>query len=126
MSCSSSRLLVAAAAQRQASWRCDRGRHPGLTGSWGPGASSASAQAHEHQPPRTDLFGHACRLVGLKNVFMKQLPNMPREYVSRLVLDRRHRSVTISQGVCTVLGGGLAPAGLHACSSVNPPHHSMP
>ena len=47
----------------------------------------------------------ARRLIGLKNVFMKQLPNMPREYVARLVLDRRHRSVVISQGTCTVLGG---------------------
>ena len=41
---------------------------------------------------------------------MKQLPNMPREYVARLVLDRRHRSITISAGACTVLGGVLSAA----------------
>lgn len=31
------------------------------------------------------------RLIGLKNIFSKQLPNMPKEYICRLVLDRRHR-----------------------------------
>lgn len=30
-------------------------------------------------------------LVGLKNVFSKCLPNMPRTYISRLLFDRRHR-----------------------------------
>lgn len=35
------------------------------------------------------------RLIGLKNIFSKQLPNMPKEYIARLVLDRRHRSVAI-------------------------------
>lgn len=34
---------------------------------------------------------HSVWLVGLKNVFSKQLPNMPKEYISRLVFDRRHR-----------------------------------
>lgn len=32
-------------------------------------------------------------LIGLKNIFSKQLPNMPKEYICRLVLDRRHRCV---------------------------------
>lgn len=46
----------------------------------------------------------ACRLICLKNIFSKQLPNMPREYIARLVLDRRHRSVVlIKKG--HVLGG---------------------
>lgn len=31
-------------------------------------------------------------LVGLKNIYSRQLPNMPKEYITRLVLDRRHRS----------------------------------
>ena len=31
---------------------------------------------------------HALWLVGLKNIFCKQLPRMPKEYVSRLCLDR--------------------------------------
>ena len=33
------------------------------------------------------------RLVTLKNIFAKQLPKMPKEYISRLVLDRRHVSL---------------------------------
>jgi histone acetyltransferase len=34
-------------------------------------------------------------LVGLKNIFSKQLPNMPKEYICRLVFNRRHRSVCV-------------------------------
>lgn len=45
------------------------------------------------------------RLIALKNVFSKQLPNMPREYIARLVLDRRHRSVALCKGKCSALGG---------------------
>ena len=41
----------------------------------------------------------------MKNVFSKQLPNMPREYISRLVLDRNHRSVALAKGKCSALGG---------------------
>lgn len=48
---------------------------------------------------------HACRLIALKNVFSKQLPNMPREYIARLVLDRNHRSVALAKGKCSALGG---------------------
>ena len=33
-------------------------------------------------------------LIGLKNIYSKQLPNMPKEYICRLVLDRRHRWVS--------------------------------
>jgi histone acetyltransferase len=32
-------------------------------------------------------------LIALKNIFSKQLPNMPKEYICRLVLERRHRWV---------------------------------
>eukprot|EP00736_Rhodelphis_marinus_P009427 Rmarinus@m.22081 len=45
-------------------------------------------------------------LVGLKNLFSKQLPKMPREYISRLVFDRRHHSVAliksgrVAGGIC--------------------------
>lgn len=46
-----------------------------------------------------------CRLIALKNIFSRQLPNMPREYISRLVLDRRHRSVAIVKRKRTVVGG---------------------
>ena len=45
------------------------------------------------------------RLIALKNIFSKQLPNMPREYIARLVLDRRHRSVAIVRRRRNVVGG---------------------
>lgn len=48
-------------------------------------------------------------LLGLKNVFVKQLPNMPRPYVSRLVFDRKHESLALlkknSKGDLVVMGG---------------------
>lgn len=34
-------------------------------------------------------------LTGLKNIFQKQLPKMPREYITRLVYDCRHDSLAI-------------------------------
>ena len=45
-------------------------------------------------------------LAGLRAVYSRQLPNMPREYVARLVFDRRHASVAIARrGSVQVLGG---------------------
>lgn len=47
-------------------------------------------------------------LLGLKNVFVKQLPNMPRPYVSRLVFDRKHESLALlkkSGSEYMVMGG---------------------
>ena len=35
------------------------------------------------------------RLIGLKNLFSKQLPKMPKDYIVRLVFDRRHKSLAI-------------------------------
>jgi hypothetical protein len=35
------------------------------------------------------------KLVGLKSLFPKQLPKMPRAYIARLVFDRRHKSLAI-------------------------------
>lgn len=35
------------------------------------------------------------RLVGLKSLFAKQLPKMPKEYIARLVFDRRHTSLAL-------------------------------
>lgn len=35
------------------------------------------------------------RLVGLKNLFSRQLPKMPKDYIVRLVFDRRHKSLAI-------------------------------
>ncbi|KAK4273085.1 hypothetical protein QN277_021551 [Acacia crassicarpa] len=34
-------------------------------------------------------------LIGLKNTFARQLPNMPKEYIVRLVMDRNHKSVMV-------------------------------
>ena len=44
-------------------------------------------------------------LIGLKNVFAKCLPNMPKTYITRLVFDRRHRSVVIVRNGVKVIGG---------------------
>lgn len=48
-------------------------------------------------------------LTGLKNIFQKQLPKMPREYIARLIYDRNHLSMAIVRGVETgkieVIGG---------------------
>ena len=35
------------------------------------------------------------KLIGLKNLFSKQLPKMPKDYIVRLVFDRRHKSLAI-------------------------------
>lgn len=48
---------------------------------------------------------HMIWLVTLKNIFSQQLPNMPREYIARLVLDRNHKSLmVVKQGSCV---GGI-------------------
>ena len=45
-------------------------------------------------------------LIHLKNIFSKQLPKMPKEYIVRLVLDKRHISLAIRRdgriigGIC--------------------------
>ncbi|KAJ1676896.1 histone acetyltransferase, partial [Spiromyces aspiralis] len=44
-------------------------------------------------------------LTGLKNIFQKQLPKMPKEYISRLVYDRHHASMAIVKQDDTVVGG---------------------
>ncbi|XP_071724564.1 histone acetyltransferase GCN5 [Rutidosis leptorrhynchoides] len=38
---------------------------------------------------------HMVWLIGLKNIFARQLPNMPREYIVRLLMDRNHKSVMV-------------------------------
>ncbi|KAG5514524.1 hypothetical protein RHGRI_035808 [Rhododendron griersonianum] len=35
------------------------------------------------------------RLIGLKIIFGRQLPNMPKEYIVRLLMDRNHKSVMV-------------------------------
>jgi histone acetyltransferase len=44
-------------------------------------------------------------LIGLKNLFQKQLPKMPREYITRLVLDNNHYSMAIVKRGWRVVGG---------------------
>ncbi|KAI8929968.1 hypothetical protein BC831DRAFT_508835 [Entophlyctis helioformis] len=44
-------------------------------------------------------------LTGLKNIFQRQLPNMPKEYIARLVYDRTHHHMAVVRLPLTVLGG---------------------
>lgn len=44
-------------------------------------------------------------LTGLKNIFQRQLPKMPREYITRLVFDRNHWSLAIVKKGYQVVGG---------------------
>ena len=45
------------------------------------------------------------RLIGLKTLFGKQLPKMPKEYIARLVLDRRHKSLALLSSDPATFGG---------------------
>ncbi|GAB0490890.1 hypothetical protein MMPV_002130 [Pyropia vietnamensis] len=49
-------------------------------------------------------------LLGLKNVFIKQLPNMPRAYVTRLVFDRKHESLAVMKEGSSAQGIGFEAA----------------
>jgi histone acetyltransferase len=44
-------------------------------------------------------------LTGLKNLFQKQLPMMPKDYIARLVYDRTHLSIAIVKNPLEVIGG---------------------
>ncbi|KAH8901267.1 Bromodomain-containing protein [Thozetella sp. PMI_491] len=44
-------------------------------------------------------------LTGLKCLFQKQLPKMPKDYIARLVYDRTHLSIAIVKHPLEVLGG---------------------
>jgi histone acetyltransferase len=44
-------------------------------------------------------------LTGLKCLFQKQLPKMPKEYIARLVYDRNHTSIAIVKKPLEVIGG---------------------
>ena len=43
-------------------------------------------------------------LTAIKNVIQKQLPKMPREYISRLVYDKRHKTLAILKDTAYVVG----------------------
>lgn len=47
---------------------------------------------------------HSMNLVTLKNIFSRQLPKMPREYIVRLVFDRNHYSFCLVKNK-KVIGG---------------------
>ncbi|RDB25273.1 Histone acetyltransferase gcn5 [Hypsizygus marmoreus] len=52
------------------------------------------------QQPRSLII-----LAGLKTLFQKQLPNMPREYIARLVFDTNSRGLAIIKRGLKVVGG---------------------
>ena len=43
-------------------------------------------------------------LTGLKCIFQKQLPKMPKDYIARLVYDRTHLSIAIVKKPLEVVG----------------------
>lgn len=46
-------------------------------------------------------------LTGLKNLFQKQLPKMPKEYIARLVYDRKHTGLAIVRPSTGAVIGGI-------------------
>jgi len=44
-------------------------------------------------------------LIDLKNIFAKQLPKMPKEYIVKLVFDRYHEAMIILRKKKKVIGG---------------------
>lgn len=44
-------------------------------------------------------------LIDLKNIFSRQLPKMPKEYIVKLVFDRNHESMVILKDDLKVIGG---------------------
>jgi histone acetyltransferase len=44
-------------------------------------------------------------LLDLKNIFARQLPKMPKEYIVKLVFDRNHESMIILKDGLKVVGG---------------------
>jgi histone acetyltransferase len=44
-------------------------------------------------------------LLDLKNIFARQLPKMPKEYIVKLVFDRHHESMVILRDGNRVVGG---------------------
>ena len=44
-------------------------------------------------------------VIDLKNIFSRQLPKMPKEYIVKLVFDRNHESMVIVKEDMKVIGG---------------------
>mmetsp|Transcript_3149 Transcript_3149/g.11368 ORF Transcript_3149/g.11368 Transcript_3149/m.11368 type:complete len:450 (-) Transcript_3149:1330-2679(-) len=45
------------------------------------------------------------KLIDLKNIYSKQLPNMPKDYIVKLVFDNRHKSLLLVRGDSHLVGG---------------------
>lgn len=55
---------------------------------------------------RNDDGIHTLKLLtDLKNIFSRQLPNMPKDYIAKLVFDKSHRSVAVFKESRTLIGG---------------------
>ena len=55
---------------------------------------------------RNDLVHQNLKyLLDLKNIFARQLPKMPKEYIVKLVFDRNHESMIILKNGVKVVGG---------------------
>jgi hypothetical protein len=46
-------------------------------------------------------------LIDLKNIFSKQLPKMPKEYICKLMFDRKHEAVVIKKISNKAIIGGI-------------------
>ena len=44
-------------------------------------------------------------LIDLKNIFARQLPKMPKEYIVKLVFDRNHEAMVILKSKTKIIGG---------------------
>lgn len=45
------------------------------------------------------------KLIDLKNIFARQLPKMPKEYIVRLIFDSKHESIVIKDNEDKIFGG---------------------
>ncbi|KRX08151.1 Bromodomain [Pseudocohnilembus persalinus] len=55
---------------------------------------------------KNDKTSENCRrLIDLKNIFSRQLPKMPKEYIVKLVFDRNHEAMVIIKNDKKVIGG---------------------
>jgi len=65
-------------------------------------------------------------LTGLKCIFQKQLPKMPKDYIARLVYDRTHLSMAIVKHPLEVVGYVGAKLHLNMHLRFNQRHHLPP
>ena len=46
--------------------------------------------------PTPPTHEHLVMLAGLKNLFARALPRMPKKYITRIVFDRKHRTLALT------------------------------